>query len=108
MQPAGRVAAQLLPLEWAARQGGKGRPTTLSGASGFDYAETAEEITRHLRSMTRHSGTDSIRRSMFVCAKTMRARAPHPQHVRHPDIRVLISSASDTIPLEKRLVPNVI
>jgi hypothetical protein len=70
--------------------------------------ETEEEITWHLRSMTRHSGTDSIRRSMFVCAKTMRARAPHPQHVRHPDIRVLISSASDTIPLKKRLVPNVI
>jgi hypothetical protein len=75
MQPASRFAAKLLPLEWAAREGGKGRPTSLSGASGLHYAEAAEEITRHLRSMARHSGTDPIRRSMFVCAKTMRARA---------------------------------
>jgi hypothetical protein len=48
---------------------------SLSDASGFHYAETAEEITRHLRSMVRQSGTDSIRRSMFVRAKPMRARA---------------------------------
>jgi hypothetical protein len=48
MQAVGHVAAQLLPLEGAPVEGGKGRPMSLSGASGFHYAETAEEISRDL------------------------------------------------------------